>query len=479
VLVLVGLTVLVIGPARAAPGALDPSFGRGGAVTTAFGARSGISAVVLQPNSKIIAAGSSDDEITLARYNANGSLDRSFGSGGKVTTPIGSSSSASAVALRADGKIIAAGSSDGKFALVRYKPDGSLDSSFGTGGTVTTSFGPGFAGASSLALAPDGRIVAAGRSLSAFALARYEPDGSLDTGFGVGGKVTTTFDPTPYEVWLGEIALQPDGKIVAAGTSSRTFALARYETNGSLDPGFGNGGKVKTVLGPNRDIASAVALQPDGKIVAAGYSDRGSPFGNGFALARYNPDGSLDSLFGSATLPGTTVTATHGGAEAVVLQPDGRILAGGSIWAGSDDWDFALVRYKPNGALDKGFGRRGVAEVSFGPGFDWAYDLALQPNGRVVAAGMTSPPGSYDGDFALARFLGGNAACEVPRVTGRNLAVAKQSIAKARCSVGTVTMRFSRTVTKRHVISQRPTPGARRPIGTKVDLVISKGAKKN
>ena len=210
-------------------------------------------------------------------------------------------SAAQAVALQPDGKIIAAGSSDGTFALARYTPDSALDSSFGSRGTVTTPFGRGSAYASALALAPDGRIVAAGVAGSEFALARYNADGSLDTSFGDGGKVTTGFDPADVtDDRVAEIVLQPDGKIVAAGTiyngSNYDFALARYDPDGSLDSGFGAGGTVTTALGPNHDFASALALQPDGKIVVGGLSEQLS--GDGFALARYNADGSLDMNFG-------------------------------------------------------------------------------------------------------------------------------------------------------------------------------------
>ena len=214
-----------------------------------------------------------------------------------------------------------------------------------------------------------GRIVAAGVAGSEFALARYNADGSLDTSFGDGGKVTTGFDPADVtDDRVAEIVLQPDGKIVAAGTiyngSNYDFALARYDPDGSLDSGFGAGGTVTTALGPNHDFASALALQPDGKIVVGGLSEQLS--GDGFALARYNADGSLDMNFGTL---GTTLTRPSGWAEAIVLQPDGRILAGGWIWAGSDDdYNFGVVRYRANGALDASFGAGGIAQASFGPG---------------------------------------------------------------------------------------------------------------
>ena len=483
-LLLVVVVLLFVGPARATPGTLDPTFGRDGKVMTEFGSSSVVVALALQPDGKIIAAGSSDAKLALARYGRTGSLDPSFGAGGKVTTAIGTRSRAGAVALQPDGKILVAGSTvdeagEYQFAVVRYTADGSLDPSFGAGGAVTTPFGPGVASASALVLAPDGRIVAAGRGGSDFALARYDPNGSLDTTFGDGGKVTTAFADA-HEAGVAEIALQPDGKIVAAGTiltpANYDFALARYDPNGLLDTGFGTGGRVTTSIGPNHDFASSLALRPDGKLVVAGFSEQLS--GDGLALARYNADGSLDEQFGTGPVAGTTVTGSSGWAEAMVLQPDGKILAAGWIYAGRDVYDFGLVRYKANGSLDAGFGKRGTVRTSLGPGSDYAYALALQPNGRAVAAGMSSHPGSYEGDFALARYLGGNAACVVPRVTGATLALARRSIANAGCSVGAVKTRFSRTVIKGHVISQSPAPGVRRPKGARVDLVVSKGHKK-
>jgi uncharacterized delta-60 repeat protein len=253
---------------------------------------------------------------------------------------------ANAVAVQPDGKILAAGATfvggvGNEWALARYNGDGSLDASFGTGGLVITDIAPEII---DLALQPDGKIVAGGRGSGNFALARYNPDGSLDTSFGTGGKVATD--------WGGDdaifsVALQPDGKIVAAGdslSSTADFVLARYSLDGSLDSSFGTGGKVITDFGGVGGRANAVVLQPDGKIVAAGISVHAANPAT-FALARYNVDGSLDSSFGI----GGKVTTSFGGAfgdvaNALVLQPDGKIVAAGTDEATS--WDFALARYE-------------------------------------------------------------------------------------------------------------------------------------
>ena len=152
---------------------------------------------------------------------------------------------------------------------------------------MTTDFGGSVDRAFAMALQPDGKLVVAGDSDANFALARYNSDGSLDAGFGTGGKVITSFGGTDQ---ASAVILQPDGKIVVAGQTdtgvSIDFALARYMPDGSLDGAFGSGGRVTTnFIGNSDDLGSAVALQSDGKIVVGGTSD------DNFALARYTPEG--------------------------------------------------------------------------------------------------------------------------------------------------------------------------------------------
>jgi uncharacterized delta-60 repeat protein len=378
--------------AAAAPGDLDASFDSDGKVTTDFGSSESAFAVAVQPDGRIVAAGGSDGDFALARYNGDGSLDTSFDSDGKVTTDFGAFAGALAVAVQPDGRIVAAGESGGDFALARYNRDGSLDTSFDSDGKVTTDFG-GSEVATAVAVQPDGRIVAAGfRDLVDFALARYNRDGGLDTTFDSDGKVTTDFGAAED---ASAVAIQPDGRIVAAGESQggfgRDFALARYNVDGSLDTSFDSDGKVTTDFGV-LDAASDVAIQPDGRIVAAGNSG-GFGFSRDFALARYNRDGSLDTSFDSDG----KVTTDFGGSEvatAVAVHPDGRCVA-----AGGSDEDFALAGYKVDGSLDTSFDSDGKVTTDFG-GFEFASDVAIQPDGRIVAAGNSG------GDFALARYLG-------------------------------------------------------------------------
>jgi uncharacterized delta-60 repeat protein len=397
--------------ADAADGALDPSFGSGGFVTTDFGDGSATSAspraVAIQPDGKIVVAGDDSSQIVLVRYNPDGTLDAAFGNGGIVTTKSGGPpflSSAVAVVLQPDRKIVVAGRVPGSgatgsksgFGIARYNPDGSLDTSFGDGGEVRTDFGIP-ADARAMVLQPDGKMIVAGGVQSGFfngfALARYNSNGSLDPSFGSGGTViTTNFTASNLSGLANALTLQADGKIVAAGTFGRPpslfvplttdgFALVRYNANGTLDPTFGNGGKVTTVFNSNEQ-ATGVAFQPDGKIVASGGT---SPPGVGkihFALARYNADGSLDPTFGACgSGKVTTDIESHGNdtASNFTLQPDGKIIL-------ADGFDgFVLARYNPNGSLDTSFGAGGEVISSAGGLVGGIRAIALQRDGKIVA----------------------------------------------------------------------------------------------
>jgi uncharacterized delta-60 repeat protein len=426
------------GVAAGAAGDLDPSFGSGGKVLTDVTSGDDFATSVAidksrcgsgkaacgAPSLKFVAAGTSgaggSADFSLARYKSNGSLDPSFGNGGKVLTNFGAGGSAAAygAVVQPDGKIVAAGNTsvDGNpdFGLARYKSNGSLDPSFGTGGKVRTDFASSSDDrAFALALQPDGKIVVGGSSTAGggsadLALARYNANGSLDASFGSGGKVLTDFGSSSADAAFA-LALQSDGKIVTAGYSTASgnldFGLARFNANGSLDASFGSGGAVVTDFSsPSSDQAFALALQPDGKILAAGDSaiDEGL---DDFALARYDIDGSLDASFGS----GGKVLTDFGSssldyARAVALLPDGRIVAVGLSEAGGSD-DFALARYTPSGALDTSLGSGGTVLTDFGSSsHEEAWDLVLQPDGRIVAAGDSDAGGTFD--FALARYLG-------------------------------------------------------------------------
>ena len=398
--------------ALAAAGDSTTGFGRNGKVVTAVGPGDSIPyALIVEPDGKLVAAGESGKGLALARYKRDGSLDTSFGRGGKVTTAIrGGSGSAGALVLQPDGKLVAAGQSNNGskpsvFTLVRYHANGSLDTSFGRGGKVTTAIGSGGSSASALVLQPDRKLVAVGSSKSgsvengsvkeSFALARYNPDGGLDTSFGRGGKVTTAIglgDSAGYEV-----VRQPDGKLVVAGETdggllpngfrATDFALVRYNRDGSLDTSFGRGGKVTTVIGRSGSFAGALILQLDGRLVAAG-SSTSNGLRYDFALVRYKRDGSLDTSFGRGGKVTTAIGSGGSSASALVLQPDGKLVAAGqSSSASPTSGVFALARYNTNGTLDTSFGHSGKVTTAVGPGVSLAGSLVLRPDGKLIAAG--------------------------------------------------------------------------------------------
>lgn len=411
---LVGALALVIAmatPGAATPGDLDPTFDADGRVTTDFGSRDEAHAVAVQADGKVVAVGGTgpldETDFALARYRTDGTLDPSFDGDGKVTTDFaGRSDGALAVAVQGDGKIVVAGVATpvgtADFAVVRYNTNGSLDPTFGVGGKVSTDVAAGLDDvAFAVVVQGDGKIVAVGYVITLpghgdFALVRYNSDGTLDPTFGVGGTVTTDFangsDDTAFAA-----ALQQDGKIVAAGYSqfgNYDFALARYETNGSLDPTFDGDGKVITDFAGAFEQAEAVAIQSDGKVVAVGVS---VVSGNDFALARYNANGSLDTGFDGDGKVTTDFASDTDQARGIAIDGVGKIVASG-IARVSGAFDFAVARYRTDGSLDPLWSADGKVTTDFGSG-DQANAVAIQANGRIVAAGF-----SGSADFALARY---------------------------------------------------------------------------
>jgi uncharacterized delta-60 repeat protein len=361
--------------------------------------------------------------LVQSAHAADGDLDPSFGRGGqKMTDFLGGADLAYAVAVQPDGRIVVAGTTyqnndytSEDFAIARYTADGKLDDSFGSKGRVTTDFPRLAAVASAVLIQPDGKILVAGGAfplfvfLGNFKLARYNADGTLDAGFGNGGIVTTDFGPGSYAFGLG---LQPDGKIVAAGTvfvdfstddsSNTDFGLARYNPDGSLDASFGNGGKVLTDFDGFNDDALAVLIQPDGKIVAAGSAKNPANFYD-FALARYRPDGTLDTSFGQGGKVRTDFGVQNfDQARSAVLQPDGKIVAAGFTSLAFGDTRYAAARYNADGTLDKSFGSRGRIRLHFGSCCEGAQSVLLQSDGKVVLVGFPDSESS-DSDFVLIR----------------------------------------------------------------------------
>jgi uncharacterized delta-60 repeat protein len=408
--------------AQAAAGDLDPRFGNGGVTFTDFSQTTELAySVAVQPDGKIVLCGQSgvspNLHSALARYDRSGRLDATFGTSGKVTIAFNSVSDyLYAVAIQPDGKIVAAGSTNTtSFLVARFNADGSLDQAFGTNGSVGTTFGDQSAEARGGVVQADGKIIAVGVSgagsyseLNDFVLARYNSDGSLDQSFATGGKVRTHFpgvDNTGSTAT--SVALQSDGKLVVGGyrkQSDRTpheFALARYNSNGTLDSTFGQAGKVMTRLGLGDAYSFGIVLQSNGRIVLAGYSS--TTLDHDFSLVGYTANGALDSTFGNG---GIVTTDFSGGTDdiayAITKQSDGKLVVAGRTGEYPEN-DFALARYSSDGQLDQTFGVAGKVVSDFSS-IDEAFGVAFQ-NGKIVVAGIAFPNGA-NLDFAVARYLG-------------------------------------------------------------------------
>lgn len=406
-------------------GDLDTTFNPGGAfppgipgiVTTDISTgNDAATSVVIQSDGKIVAAGLAFNsgtgftDFALTRYLPNGALDTSFGGGGIVTTTIGAGDSfINGLALQTDGKLVAVGVSynglDTDFTLARYLPNGTLDPSFGFGGIVITD--------SSLTddlravvIQPDGKIVVGGNSgppnLGQFTVVRYLTNGTLDVTFGFGGIMVTPIEATSR---VHSLALQPDGKIIAGGSSIGTtgnFALTRYLSNGFLDTSFGTGGIVITDISGD-DLLTDIALHSNGKIVAVGITNAGTS--GDMVVARYTATGTLDSSFGPA---GTGIVimdfaGTSDGLLAVTLQPDQKIVVAGiALLENTLQW--ILLRYTVCGFLDTTFHGTGfvITPILVDSAF-LQLGLTLQSDGKIVVAGNS---GDNSNDvFVVARYL--------------------------------------------------------------------------
>jgi uncharacterized delta-60 repeat protein len=399
------LIATVAVPASAASGDLDPSFGVGGRVTTVFPGGAAANAVAIQPDGLIVVVGwaarpGGVGAFAVARYEPNGSLDPTFGDGGTVLTSIrGGSDEARSVGVQPNGKIVVAGSDDrARFAVVRYRADGSLDPSFGGNGIVRTDLTPGDDVAYDLAIQPDGRIAVVGSARTwppSFAVVRYRVDGRRDRTFGDRGVVITPFRWAVARA----VALQPDGRIVVAGYHSSGLALMRYLPRGRLDPTFGRDGRVGGVVPSISGLA--VAIQPDGRILAAGDWDI---FAVG--LARFTAAGRLDPTFGRGGVARTRVGAGEQALSSLLLTPRGKIVTTGGAGphepADEVDSRFIALRWRRNGALDPTWGGNGKVQTRF-PGGARGWGAALQADGAVVVVGGAGD--RYAEAFALARYL--------------------------------------------------------------------------
>ena len=289
---------------------------------------------------------------------------------------------------------------------------GDLDPTFGSGGKVTTDFGGSEIGWA-VAVQPDRKVVVAGgRSESDsddFVLARYTAKGVLDTTFDADGKVETDFDGVD---WASDVAVQGDGKIVAAGRSALgeeesdggDIALARYNPDGGLDPTFGDGGMVLTTFEESDVVAaSAVLLQPDGKIVAGGHLGTGPD--SDFALARYLPDGELDRSFGDGGRVATPISDATDWLLALAVQPDGKLIAAGYSYESLSRGHIVLARYNADGSLDASFDGDGMVIATSLPAGMVGEQLLVQRDGKLLVAGIGGVA-RFNADGSLDRSFG-------------------------------------------------------------------------
>jgi uncharacterized delta-60 repeat protein len=434
----------------AAAGDLDVTFEGDGKAITPIGMNTFdlAYAVAIQPlDSKIIVAGSVNfGDFALVRYNVDGSLDTSFDSDGKVITNLGATDEIYALAIQPDGKIVAAGTRGNNIALARYNADGSLDTSFDADGIVVSTSGR----LRAVALQADGKIVVGGSvgtgATTDFLVCRFNSNGSLDTSFDGDGIATVNFVGTNGNNGANELAqgvvVQTDGKIVAAGGSlfgasgndnMADYTLARFNSDGSLDMSFDVDGKVVTPItthpgpGITDDFANDVILQTDGKIIAAGYS--ANVFnGYDFSLVRYNSDGSLDTAFDGDGKVVSDIGPSDSFSQ-ITLQTDGKIVAMGTSEVGSNNSDFAVLRYNTNGSLDASFGIGGKVTTPLGSTLDYGLSGAIQPDGKIVVAVYSN--GATNQDFAVARYLSSAPSAALASISGRIFSPTKQGLPRS------------------------------------------------
>ncbi|MEI8201701.1 MAG: T9SS type A sorting domain-containing protein [Bacteroidota bacterium] len=397
-------------------GTLDNSFGTAGKVTTSIGNQDAVAySVALQADGKIVAAGWSYTNgiyniISVTRYKTNGNIDSTFGTAGIAFGPATNYSDAYATAIQTDGKILVAGftenGSDNDFVLLRFNTDGTLDNTFGTAGATSTDFGSVEDRAFAMAVQTDGKIVLAGQmgngSNLDIALARYNTNGTLDNTFGIGGKLSKAIGSG--DDVANCIAIQADGKIVIGGYSwnglNYDMAVLRYSNLGVLDNTFGTNGVIIKDIGSTDNYAYALALQTDSKIVVAGTATLAT---GDFSVVRLNSNGGLDNTFGTNGVVTTDFNGLNDEARAVIIQGNGKIVLAGFSSISGSNIDIALTRYESNGTLDNTFGINGKVTTPVGNSNDWAYAMLLQTDAKIVVAGNILNDLGTD-DIALVRY---------------------------------------------------------------------------
>lgn len=393
----------------------DVTFSFDGHVRTPIGTNNEyVRTVLVQPDNKIIATGHQTDHPTfgpqrfaLVRYLYNGDLDTAFGVNGKVTTAFQSQNWCLSSALQTDGKIVAAGQSSTGFCIARYTTNGSIDSTFGTNGYTVLASSGGSSSISSICILTDGSILALGSaqvpSTSNFELklVKFTANGFLDTSFGNSGVVLPGF---AYEsVSPSKILVQPNGEIIVAGKFTYTLStvtvnigfLAKFTANGSINTSFGNNGisTTNTMLGIND-----LALDINNKFVAVGNIGTNAQGTTGdVSVARFNNDGSIDTTFAQNGSRSVSVDSYAEYANAVLVQPDGKILLGGSFFnfVGGTVTDCLIIRFTSDGDLDPSFGTNGVFKTGVCSGTDAISAMAFDSDFKLIVGGQ----GNYGSNF--------------------------------------------------------------------------------
>ena len=424
------IALLVPGTAIADPGDLDDTFSGNGKQTADFAGRfDNAYGMALQPDGRAVLGGnttppSGASDFALARFTTGGELDPTFSGDGRRTLDflgMDRRDEVDDLAVQADGKIVTAGwtgnhdLTNAGFAVARFRPNGTLDPTFSDDGMVRTNFPQGEAYGYSVGIDSEGRILVAGEvsvhdeatpSDWDFAVVRYRPNGTLDPSFGGDGKVLVDFDGGTDGAW--DLAIQPNDKIVIAGwTRPGMFyrsAVARLRTDGQPDGSFnGDGRFTLNFRTQTHNWALAVRLRPDGKIVVGGHVDF-DPAGGEIGLFRLTSSGTLDRAFGE---DGKVIDSLAGGGgdyfDDLALQQDGKIVVTGRFEDADGQWLF-VGRYWPGGGRDHGFGVNGFVQVKFGGEADAEGEaVEIQGNGKIVAAGTDAS--GPDSDFAVARLL--------------------------------------------------------------------------
>ncbi len=394
-------------------GDLDTTFGTGGMVTSGFG-NDGIKAVFSLPDGKILAGGSADQhEFILARYEEGGALDNAFGTDGYIAVPNTGMLTAAALQPGEDPYIVLSGYNASGTVVVKYHLDGTADSGFGANGMVQTDIcGQGFSDyAQAVAVQPDHKIVVAGYCRddtftieTRLNVIRYLPDGNVDSSFGTDGIISAANFPA-LGVEAYALQVQNDQKILVSGYQGGAFICIRFNTDGTTDSTFGTNGVFSAAINFFQfdwggAMCTSAILQPDGKILLAGWAASSNPAGMATALVRLNPNGTADPDFGNS---GVSVYQypdnKYSRAYSLALQEDGKIVTAGILQHTFTNYheNFYVLRFLDNGAVDTAFGDMGTVVTAVSDS-SMIYSVTVQNDGKILAGGYGN------NGFSMARY---------------------------------------------------------------------------